>query len=156
VSLLRRFQAVDVSRVVADHEHAVGDGGAGEDRAAGFELPEQIANKAMAYASPAVGGNVVVIGARDRQVHAIDLATGKPLWTFKARLDVDSSPLISGGRVYVGSKDKTLYVLDLKRGDLLWEFKATRAIIASPAIADGVLVISDDAGNVYCLEAAKE
>ena len=74
----------------------------------------------------------------------------------RRRPDVDSSPLIRGGRVYVGSKDKTLYVLDLKRGELRWKFKASRAIVASPAIADGVLVIGDDAGNVYCLEAAKE
>jgi outer membrane protein assembly factor BamB len=85
-------------------------------------------------------------------VHAIDLNGGLPVWTFKARLDVDSSPLISGGRVYVGSKDKSLYVLDLKTGQSIWEFKASRAITASPAIAAGVLVIGDDAGNVYCLE----
>jgi outer membrane protein assembly factor BamB len=121
---------------------------------------EQIKEGAMAYASPAIAdgeaGGVVVIGARDRQVHAIDLAEGKPLWTFKARLDVDSSPVISGGRVYVGSKDKSLYVLDLKRGTLLWEFKASRGIVATPAIDQGVLVIGDAAGNVYCLEPATE
>jgi outer membrane protein assembly factor BamB len=113
---------------------------------------EQIAGGAMAYASPAVADGVVVIGARDRQVHAMDLASGTPRWTFKARLDVDSSPLIAGGRVYVGSKDKSLYVLNLADGKMLWEFKGGRGIVASPAIAEGVLVVSDLAGNVYCLE----
>jgi len=118
---------------------------------------EQIGNKAMAYSSAAVSdGGIVVIGARDRQVHAIDLASGKQLWTFKARLDVDSSPLVSGGRVYVGSKDKSLYVLDLKRGELVWEFKASRGIPGSPAIGEGVLVIGDDAGNVYCLDSGSQ
>jgi eukaryotic-like serine/threonine-protein kinase len=113
---------------------------------------EQIENSAMAYASPAVSDGIVVIGARDRQLHAIELATGKPLWKFKTRLDVDSSPLISAGRVYVGSRDKSLYVLDLKSGQLLWEFKASHSITASPVIGEGVLVIGDSAGNVYCLE----
>jgi outer membrane protein assembly factor BamB len=117
---------------------------------------EQIKEGAMAYASPAIADGVVVIGARDRQVHAIDLADGKPLWTFKARLDVDSSPLVSGGRVYVGSKDKSLYVLDLKRGTLLWEFKASRGIVAAPAIDAGVLIVGDAAGNIYCLEPTGE
>ena len=113
---------------------------------------EQIKGDAMVYASPAVAEGVVVVGARDRQVHAIDLADGKQRWTFKTRLDVDGSAVISSGRVYVGSKDKSLYVLDLKTGKLLWEFKTSRGIIATPAIGEGVLVIGDTAGNVYCLE----
>lgn len=113
---------------------------------------EQIEDGAMVYASPAVADGIVVVGARDRRVHALSLSDGKPLWTFKARLDVDGSPVISGGRVYVGSKDKTLYVLELKSGKLLWEFKASRGITATPAIDAGVLIVGDNSGNVYCLE----
>ena len=113
---------------------------------------DKVKDGAMVYASPAVAEGIVVAGARDRQVHAMELATGKPLWTFATRGDVDSSPLISDGRVYVGSKDKKLYVLDLKTGKSLWEFTAARAISAPPAIGRGVLVIGDERGNVYCFE----
>jgi outer membrane protein assembly factor BamB len=113
---------------------------------------EDIGDKAMVYSSPAVADGIVVVGARDRKVHALDLATGKPKWDFATRGDVDSSPAISGGRVFVGSRDKKLYVLDLKTGKPLGEFTAGRAITASPAIAEGVVVIGDTAGNLYCLE----
>ena len=114
---------------------------------------DKVKDEAMVYSSPAVADGIVVAGARDRQVHAMTLADGKPLWVFTTRGDVDSSPLISDGRVYFGSKDKKLYVLDLKTGKSLWEFTAARAITAPPAIGGGVLVIGDTKGNVYCFEA---
>jgi outer membrane protein assembly factor BamB len=112
---------------------------------------EQVETQAMVYASPSVAGGVVVVGARDRQVHAINAATGKRLWAFKTRGDVDAPAVISAGRVYVGSKDKKLYVLDLKTGEALWEFNAGRGIEAGAAIGGGVIVFADSAGNVFCL-----
>jgi outer membrane protein assembly factor BamB len=116
-------------------------------------LYDAVAEHAMVYSSPAVSSDgVVVFGARDRNVYGVELATGKPLWKFPTRGDVDSSPVISGGRVYVGSKDKKLYVLDLKSGKQLWSFTAGRGITAGPAIGAGVVVIGDTGGNLYCLE----
>ena len=116
---------------------------------------EQVGDKSMVYSSPAVSQGLIVAGARDRQVHAIDARTGKQAWTFKTRGDVDSSPAIAGGRVYVGSRDKKLYVLDLKTGKPLWDFTAGRAILASPAVAHGVVVVGDTDGSLYCLEPKK-
>jgi outer membrane protein assembly factor BamB len=116
---------------------------------------EQVGDKSMVYSSAAVSDGVVISGARDRQVHAIDAKTGKPLWVFKTRGDVDSSAALSGGRVYVGSRDKKLYVLDLKSGKPLWDFTAGRAILASPAVAHGVVVVGDTDGALYCLEPKK-
>jgi outer membrane protein assembly factor BamB len=148
------------SPLIIDKQAVIGtDGGrvicfSSED-GSGLWAYDQIEGKAMAYASPAIADGIVVIGARDRKVHAVDLSNGKQLWTFAARLDVDSSPLISAGRVYVGSRDKSLYVLDLKTGKSLWEFKASHSITASPAISEGVLVISDTTGTVYCLEPSR-
>ena len=113
---------------------------------------EGVENQAMVYASPAVADGIVVVGARDRNVYGLDLASGKPKWKFPTRGDVDSSAVISAGRVYIGSKDKRLYVLDLHTGRKLWDFVASRAILATPAIAEGVLVIGDTGGNLYCLE----
>lgn len=118
-------------------------------------LFEKVADHAMVYSSPAIADGVVIVGARDRNVYGLDLATGNKLWSFPTRGEVDSSPAISGGRVYVGSKDKKLYVLELKTGRKLWEFSASRAITGSPAIAEGVVVIGDTAGNLYCLEPGK-
>jgi outer membrane protein assembly factor BamB len=115
----------------------------------------EIKDDAMVYSSVAVAEGVAVAGARDKQVHGIDATTGKGLWTFKTKGDVDSSPAIAGGRVYVGSKDKRLDVLDLKTGKKVWEFIAGKAIVAGPAIADGAVVVGDNGGTLYCLEPEK-
>jgi outer membrane protein assembly factor BamB len=113
---------------------------------------DDVENGATVFGSPAVSEGIVVIGAQDKKVHALDAATGARKWVFATRGDVDSSPAISGGRVFVGSKDKKLYVLDLKTGKSLYEFPAGRPITASPAIGEGVVVIGDTAGNLYCYE----
>ena len=92
----------------------------------------------------------VIIGGRDRMVHAIDEATGAEAWTFATRARVDSSPATAGGKVYIGSGDGRLYVLDVETGEKLWEFDTAAPLSASPAIADGKVVISSQDGVVYC------
>jgi outer membrane protein assembly factor BamB len=102
------------------------------------------------YSSAALSNGRVVVGGRDKVVHAIDAASGKAAWTFTTRARVDSSPAIAGGRVYVGSNDGRLYVLDLASGQKQWEFDAGNAITSSPAIAEGRVVIGSQDGVIYC------
>jgi outer membrane protein assembly factor BamB len=101
------------------------------------------------YSSAALSEGRVIIGGRDKVVHAIDTATGAAAWTFATRARVDSSPVVAGGRVDVGSSDGRLYVLDAASGNKLSEFDAGAAITASPAVADGRVVIGSQDGRVY-------
>jgi len=102
------------------------------------------------YSSAALAEGKVVLGGRDRMVHAIDAATGKAAWTFTTRGRVDSSPAVAARKVYVGSADGRLYVLDLATGRSLQEFDAGAPISASPAIAAGRLVVGTQDGRIYC------
>jgi len=101
------------------------------------------------YSSAALSDGRVIVGGRDKIVHAIDSATGKAAWTFATRARVDSSPVVAGGRVYVGSSDGRLYVLDATSGKKLSEFDTGAAITAAPAIADGRVVVGAQDGRVY-------
>jgi outer membrane protein assembly factor BamB len=103
------------------------------------------------YSSAALSNGRIILGGRDKSVHAIDVKTGKAAWTFATRARVDSSPVIVGGRVYIGSSDGRLYVLDAASGKKLWEFDAGSALTASPAVAAGRLVIGSQDGRVYVL-----
>ena len=100
-----------------------------------------------------VPGRVVITG-RDRTVHCLEMDTGKKLWTFVTRRQMDSSPVIVGRRVFVGGNDGHLYMLDLDSTDAagreLWKFTTGARVLASPAVANGRMVIADDDGNVYC------
>ena len=102
------------------------------------------------YSSAAVEAGRVVLGGRDKLVHALDTGTGKAQWTFATKGRVDSSPVIAMGKVYVGSGDGRVYVLDLKTGKSLEEFDAGGPITASPALASGRLVIGTEDGQLLC------
>jgi outer membrane protein assembly factor BamB len=103
------------------------------------------------YSSAAVTDKVVVVGARDRMVHALDRQTGKRLWTFATRGKVDASPVVAGPRVYAASFDGNLYVLDLAKGKQLQKLPLGESIAASPAVAEGRLVLGTTDGVLYCL-----
>jgi outer membrane protein assembly factor BamB len=101
------------------------------------------------YSSAALSNGRIVVGGRDKLVHAIEASSGKALWTFTTRARVDSSPAVAGGRVYVGSNDGRLYVIDLATGQKQWEFDAGAAITASPAISGGRVVVGSQDGVIY-------
>lgn len=104
------------------------------------------------HSSAAVTSQLVVLGGRDRMVHAINRSTGRKAWTFPTRSKVDSSPAVVGDRVFIGSGDGNLYALSLTDGKELWKFNAGKPISAGPAIGEGVLVIGSESrdGKVYC------
>jgi len=103
------------------------------------------------YSSAALTGGRVIIGGRDKNVHAIDAKTGEAAWTFATKARVDSSPVVADGRVYVGSSDGRLYVLDAASGQKLSEFDAGAGITTSPAVASGRVVIGAQDGRLYVL-----
>jgi outer membrane protein assembly factor BamB len=106
--------------------------------------------------SAAVSDRAVVVGSRDKLVHALDPKSGEALWTFATGGRVDGSPVIVGDRVFVGSADGRLFALDLESGETVWQFEAGGSILASPAVADSRLVIGTDDGAVYCFGAPKK
>jgi eukaryotic-like serine/threonine-protein kinase len=102
------------------------------------------------FSSPAVGKDVVVVGGRDKLLHCIKRADGKPVWSFATRGKVDSSPVICGDRVVVGSDDGRLYVVSLDKGKELWSYEIGQPVASSPAVAYGRVVVGADDGLVYC------
>ena len=104
------------------------------------------------HSSAAVTDKMVVVGSRDKQIHAVDRTTGKGIWTFPTRAKVDSSPVIVESRVFVGSNDNNLYELDLTTGKERWRFNAGAVISSAPAVGEGVLVVGTESrdGKVFC------
>ncbi|MGH9957183.1 MAG: PQQ-binding-like beta-propeller repeat protein [Pyrinomonadaceae bacterium] len=119
-----------------------------KDRSVGwrYQHPQR---KFPFYSSAAIFQDHVILGGRDKLVHALTTA-GKAAWTFPTSARVESSPAISSGRVYVGSNDGRFYVLSLTNGAKVWEFNAGAPLSASPAIANGRIVIGDQNGRLYC------
>ena len=68
-------------------------------------------------------------------VQAIDLDTGKQVWSFKSELPWNSGMLsTAGGLVFSGSADGYLYAFDAKSGKVLWKSpQATSGFLGVPS-----------------------
>ncbi len=74
--------------------------------------------------SPAVTKGKVLFATSDSSLfHAVDVATGKPLFHQQLKAYVFSSPAVAGDVVYLGVLNGTLEARDLNTGDLLWDFQ---------------------------------
>ena len=102
------------------------------------------------YASAAVTNDAVIVGGRDKRIHALKPETGELLWTYPTKARVDSSPVIVGNRVLFGTVGGVIYALDLNTGAPVWQFVTGSSIVASPCVAGGKLVIGSDDGVIYC------
>jgi outer membrane protein assembly factor BamB len=128
--------------------------------------------------SPTVVDGVAYVGSDDKQLHAVDVATGKEKWKFATEGIVRSTPAVVAGLVYFGSYDGVFYAVDAASGQLKWKFATpgerkfeakglhgytprTQTIpdfwdlyLSSPAAADGVVYFGSGDGNCYALDAA--
>ena len=101
------------------------------------------------FASPALGEDLVVVGGRDKMVHALRKKTGEAAWTFRTRGRVDSSPVIAGNRVVAASEDGRLYLLDLATGTEVWTYDIGSPVVASPAVTGGRILVGANDGVLY-------
>jgi outer membrane protein assembly factor BamB len=108
---------------------------------------------ASLYSSAAIADGLVVVGARDRKIHAMHVKDGKQAWLFQTRGRVDCSPIILGQRVYCPSGDGVLYCIDLKTGNKVWQQPLGSSVTASCAYGSGRLVVGNTDGAVYCFGA---
>jgi len=69
-------------------------------------------------------GKVFVSSVDAHEVSALDVETGRAIWTFTAGARVDSSPTFHRGMAIFGSRDGHVYCLDAGTGKLAWRFFA--------------------------------
>ena len=102
------------------------------------------------FSSAALTADRVILGGRDKRLHCIDRSTGKGVWTFQTRGEIESSPVVCGNGIVVGSADGRLYCVDLPTGKELWAYEIGAPLTASPAVSNDHIVIGAEDGTVYC------
>ena len=80
---------------------------------------------------------IVYVGSNDRNVYALEAATGKLVWKYATGDPVVSSPAVADGIVYIGSEDGKVYALGAATGKLVWKYATGGQVWSSPAVADG-------------------
>lgn len=102
------------------------------------------------FASAALTEDRVIIGGRDKMVHALSPQTGESLWTYTAKSRIESSAVIAGTRVFLGTTRGLFIALDMTTGELVWEFATGSPIVASPSVSNGRIYIGTEDGILYC------
>ncbi|HKU81542.1 MAG TPA: PQQ-binding-like beta-propeller repeat protein, partial [Candidatus Tumulicola sp.] len=120
--------------------------------------------------SPVVAGTTVLIASNDRSLYALDAATGKQRWRWKADNEVMSAPVYRDGIAVVGTGDSDSLVwqpprytvvgmppsdldaVDLRSGKTLWTFGLTGTGMPSPAIVGSNLLHVDGSGIFLSLD----
>jgi outer membrane protein assembly factor BamB len=116
--------------------------------------------------SPAVAGDLVIVGSGDGNVYALDAASGTERWRVQTGGRVRSSPAVADGLAYVGSADGYLYAIDLETGNVRWRFETDgvsfgsaefgfdrKTIQSSPAVTGGRVFFGSRDGKFYAVDA---
>jgi len=100
--------------------------------------------------TPAFLGDLVLIGANDGRLYALDATSGEVKWTVQTGGDVLGGPRVRDGKVYVGSGDGKLYEVT-REGEVARTFDAGAPIYSSPAAAKDAVIVATSAGTVHAV-----
>lgn len=93
-------------------------------------------------------GSMVVFGAYDNLVRALDSATGEELWRYESDYFINGTPAVADGMVVFGGCDALLHVVAPETGIGQGSVEIGAYIAGSPAYADGVAYVGDYAGSL--------
>jgi outer membrane protein assembly factor BamB len=111
-------------------------------------------------ASPAVEGEVAVVGYSSGEIYALTVENGRPVWSdnlsaarsvdaVSALADIRGRPVIDRGRVFAASHSGRMAAIDLRSGERVWEQDIGST--HGPWVAgDYVYVLSND-NELVCL-----
>lgn len=113
--------------------------------------------------SPAIAGELLIVGTVDAGLRAFNLRTFEEVWHFdtgwgltvsapyaRPRIrSVAATPVVAGEHLYVGGLDGVFYCLDATTGSKIWSLELGAPIYSTVAIAEGHIYLSDLGGNIY-------
>ena len=143
-----RFYAADL-RSGRERWHFDTEGHALESRKFGFD-------RRTIQSSPAIAGDLVLFGARDGFLYALDRDTGRERWRYDYKVSwVNGSPAVADGVVYVGTSDAAfVHALDLATGKERWRFATKGIVWSSVAVAGDAVLVGEGGGLLHVLDRA--
>lgn len=96
----------------------------------------------------------ILVGSFDGYLYAIESASGREIWKYRADGPIVSSPASMDGKVLVADARSSLSALSLSDGSLLWKGDCGASMVAPPAVYKNAIVTSTRDGKVLALDSA--
>ncbi len=123
------------------------------DREWSFRLPDNRKRKGI-RSSAAAFENLIIFGAEDGSIYALDATTGREQWSYDTGAPVFAPTAINHGVVFVGNVAGEFLALDAQTGTKRWQVSTGAAIYAAASFSDNVVVIGTTGGKLLALNAA--
>ncbi len=94
----------------------------------------------------------VFLGTNWGNLIAIDLRSGKRLWTYPAGRTIFATPAFDSGVVYANSMDRHCHAVRASDGSVLWTFETGEGILTGPVVAEGKVFVAGRDGFVHALD----
>ena len=104
------------------------------------------------YSTPVTDGERLFIGDDIGCMYALDIRSGKTLWTFPTGMRIVGSPAVSDGVVVFGSANYNIYGLDANTGKERWHITTNQAVMGAATIHDGVAYIGGGDGRMFAID----
>jgi len=94
------------------------------------------------FSSPAVAGDLAIIGSCNGVIHAIDRRTGQARWKYNAlqdggrRAEFHGNPVVTADLIVLGSDDRNpdgvgyVYAFEKRTGNVRWKYRAGAGVMA--------------------------
>jgi len=129
-------------------------------------------NQELTYAPVVADGAVYFCDWEGRNLHALDIRTGKVKWRFRVKVYHSPTPggshhpAVGCGTVYFGSQNGYFYAVDITTGKQRWKFNARPTnrdisgelseqevyVVFSPVVSEGIVLCSNKYGDLWALD----
>jgi outer membrane protein assembly factor BamB len=109
-------------------------------------------NLAPIISTIAISGNLLYFGCTDKNLYALDTASGAFKWKFTTGGEIWSSPVVDNNTVFISSFDKKIYALDTATGNKKWDFSTEANNVATPVALNGLIYVGSLDRNLYAID----
>ncbi len=103
--------------------------------------------------TPAVTENQIYTVARDGDVEALALDSGRSIWSHDTDEPLSSAAGVGAGMVFVGSSNGYVIALDQATGEPRWKQRVSSEVLAAPQAANNIVVVRTVNGKLAGLDA---
>ncbi len=117
-----------------------------------FRLSDNSTRKGI-RSSATVDGNLVMFGAEDGSIYALDATTGAEAWSYNTGSPIFAAPAVINGTLFCGNSTGTFFAINSQTGNVFWQFDAGASIYATPSFPENLVLIGTTAGKLHALNA---